>query len=382
MVALTALATAIAFAAAGSAVFEKRPAVVIGNSKIEFLVLPHGTMIASVVLKEFVRGSAGAISPLWNPEREARDAKDKNTFGDFTGHFPCIDGFGDVSKEEKAAGLPFHGEAHGKEFALDSSYANGEGVYSFSADLPLVQEHVTRTMRLRDGEQVLQVDTEIQSALGFDRPIFWAEHATIGAPFLEPDVTVVDMPAVRAQTRPYVRAPGGLPHRLPSNQEFKWPIAPGLNGKHINLRAEPNAPNSGDQTTCLLDPSRKTVFVTMLNPKRRLLLGYVFRPSDYPWVQNWEFYPRGGNFARGLEFATLPFDMPRREMTEKNSMFGTLLYRWLPAKSTVSSRFLVFYTRVPATMFNVDDVRIEGGNIVIDDKAAKVTVKLPTQSSL
>ena len=28
------------------------------------------------------------------------------------GHFVCVDGFGPVSSEERAAGLPGHGEAH------------------------------------------------------------------------------------------------------------------------------------------------------------------------------------------------------------------------------------------------------------------------------
>ncbi|HVW87486.1 MAG TPA: hypothetical protein VHB50_22520 [Bryobacteraceae bacterium] len=373
------VAAAMLALAAGPQKFENRPAVLIGNNRLEVLVLPEGTMIASVVLKD----DRAQLSPLWNPARLAREAKDKNTFGDVTGHFLCVDGFGSVSKEEQAAGLPGHGEAHGKEFALDSSYVKGEGIYSFTADLPIAQEHVTRTMRLREGEQVLQVDTEIESMLGFDRPIFWAEHATIGAPFLEPDVTVVDMPAVRAKTRPYDPAKAmGLPHRLPSDQEFKWPLAPGADGKFINLRAAPKSPNSGDHTTCLLDPKRKTVFVTMLNPKRRLLLGYVFRPSEYPWVQSWEFYPKNGMLARGLEFSTMPFDLPRREVIEQNSLFGTLLYRWLPAKSKVGSRFLMFYTRTPANMFNIDDVRLEKGAIVIEDAAAKATVRLTTAATL
>ena len=132
-------------------------------------------MIASVVFKEFVRGSAGAISPLWNPEREARDTKDKNTFGDFTGHFPCIDGFGDVSKEEKAAGLALPRRGARQRVRARFELRERRGGLFFFGGFSLVQEHVTRTMRLRDGEQVLQVDTEIQSALG-SPAIFWAEH--------------------------------------------------------------------------------------------------------------------------------------------------------------------------------------------------------------
>ena len=41
----------------------------------------------------------------------AREAGEKNIFGSGAGHFVCVDGFGPVSAEEEAAGLPGHGEA-------------------------------------------------------------------------------------------------------------------------------------------------------------------------------------------------------------------------------------------------------------------------------
>ena len=37
----------------------------------------------------------------------------------------------------------------------------------------------------------------------------------------------------------------------------------------------------------------------------------------------------------------------RREAISEGTMFGAPTYRWLPAKSTINSRFLMFYTRVP-----------------------------------
>ena len=57
-------------------------------------------------------------------------------------------------------------------------------------------------------------------------------------------------------------------------------------------------------------------------------------------------------------------------------------FRWLPAKSKIGAKFLMFYTRVPAGMSKVDDVRLEGGAIVIEDKKAGVKVTLPTAHKL
>lgn len=61
--------------------------------------------------------------------------------------------------------------------------------------LPLVQESFTRTFQLVDGENVLTISSELENLLAFDPAVNWAEHATIGPPFLERSKTAVDMPA-------------------------------------------------------------------------------------------------------------------------------------------------------------------------------------------
>jgi hypothetical protein len=317
------------------------------------------------------------LSPLWNPMRMAREVGEKNTFDSALGHFICVDGFGPTSPEEETAGLPGHGEAHQTPFAV-KFYAKDAGATTLTLEamLPITQERFARTVRMVDGEDVIYVQSELESQLGFDRPVFWAEHATIGSPFLEPGVTVVDMSAHRAQTRPYQPEKGGLPHRLPSGKDFTWPEAPGLHTRKIDVRAAPAELNSGDHTTCLMDASRKLVFVTALHPSKRLLLGYLFKPQEYPWTQNWEYYPPTKKLARGMEFSTQPYDVPRREVVQLNSMFGAPVYRWLPAKTKIESRFLMFYAHTPEGFTKVDDVRFENGKITIEDHKAHKQVTL------
>ena len=131
-----------------------------------------------------------------------------------------------------------------------------------------------------------------------------------------------------------------------------------------------------DHFTCLLDPARTLVFVTALNTDKRLLIGYVFRREEYPWLQSWESYPTGKRMARGIEFSTQPFDVPRREVIQTNSMFDAPVYRWLPAKGKIGSRFLLFYARTPEGMRKIDDVRVESGRIVIEDRRPRKQVTL------
>jgi len=288
-----------------------------------------------------------------------------------------VDGFGPVSPEEEAAGLPGHGEAH--QTAFEAKFYGKDArttTLTLETRLPLTEERFARTVRMVEGEDVIYVQSELESLLGFDRPVFWAEHATIGSPFLEPGVTVVDMSARRAQTRPYQVEKDGLPHRLPSGKDFTWPEAPGLHTRKIDERATPAEPNSGDHTTCLMDASRTLVFVTALHPTKRLLLGYLFKPQEYPWTQNWEYYPPTKKLARGLEFSTQPYDVPRREVVQLNSKFGAPVFRWLPAKTKIESRFLMFYAHTPEGFAKVDDVRFENGKITIEDRKAHQQVTL------
>jgi hypothetical protein len=240
-----------------------------------------------------------------------------------------------------------------------------DGRLVMATELPHTRESLTRIMTIGKGENVVVYETTLTSQLDFDRPILWAEHATIGSPFLAPGVTVVDIPAVRSKTRPHEGKPG-LPYRLPSDVEFTWPNAPTVDGKTVDLRAAPNPPNSGDHSASLVDPKRKLGFATAINPKEGLIVGWIFKPQEYPWVQNWENYPPSGKLARGLEFSTQPFDLPRRIIIDQNNLWGTLLYRWLPAKSKISTRFALFYAHVPAGMTKVEDVRWENGMLIIE----------------
>ncbi len=355
--------------------FEDFPGYLLTNGTLELTVMSTGATFASVVLAD----DPEKLSPLWNPIRMAREAGEKNQFGGPGGHFVCVDGFGDVSPEEKAAGLSGHGEAHRAPFEVKFYRKEGRTTtLTLATKLPLTQELFSRTVRLVDGENVVYVESELESLLSFDRPVCWGEHATIGSPFLEAGATVVDMPARRAKTRPYAESEkeGGLPHILPSDKEFTWPEAPGLHTRKVDVRVAPAEPNSGDHTTCLMDPARQLVFVTALHPGKRLLLGYLFKPQEYAWTQSWMFYPNKKMLARGMEFATQPFDVPRREAVQLNSLFGTPTFRWLPARAKIGSRFLFFYTHTPGGFGKVDDVRLENGQIIIEDHKTHQQVTL------
>jgi hypothetical protein len=332
-------------------VIDGRPSRVLENDKIALTVRSLGGVFSQITLKD----DAEQVNPLQG-----------------LGHFVCVDGFGPVSAEERAAGLPSHGEAHRVPWDLVvSEKKDGVRTMGFSAVLPIVHETFRRTLRLVDGEQVIYVDSELENLLGFDRPINWGEHATIGGPFLEQGRTTTEMSSKRAMTRSYESEAVTPPdnHRLADAREFAWPMAPGADGVPIDVRVAPTVRPMMDQTASLMDESRPLQFVAAWHPDKRMLIGYVFKRAEYPWLQIWDSYPAlPRSSSRGMEFATEPFDLPRRDVIDARQLFGTPTYRWLPAQSTIRSSFVIFYTRMPEGFDGVADVTIANGTLTVTDR--------------
>lgn len=334
------------FVTVGSAQQSSRPpAVVLANDRLELTIQRTGGTFSKLLLRD-----GEPVSPLAT-----------------IGHFLALDGFGAPSEQERAAGMPFHGEASKQVAKVTASEDSGPvRSITFQIALPLAQETLTRTIEMVEGENVVYVSSDLESGIAVDRPVSWAEHATIGPPFLEKGQTVVDMPALSCRVRPY--KPGSIPGRLVYERNFQWPLAPTKDNGQADLRLVPADPYL-DLASCQMDPKRKLAFVTALHLSRHLLFGYVFRQQDYPWLMSWMNYTGDNRAARGMEFSTQPFDVSHQETVAMSPLFGTPTFRWLPAKAKLQTRFLFFYVRVPEGFTRIDDVMLEGGKLTILDKS-------------
>ena len=330
--------------------------IVLANDKIELTTLANGGSFSKLML---------------------RDGEPLSPFGTVR-HMLALDGFGAPSAEEAALGMPFHGETNRQIFKIIASHESGP-VHSvvMQATLSLAQEVLTRTIELPDGESVVRVTSDLESLLSVDRPISWAEHATIGPPFMERGKVVVDMPATNCRVRPY--KPGNIPGHLVYDRDFKWPMAPTYDGGQADLRVIPMDHNWLDLASCEMDPARKLEFITALHLEKHIVFGYVFRRSDFPWLMSWLNFTGDESAARGLEFSTQTFDISHREAVAMSPLFGIPTFRWLPAKSKIETRFLMFYTRVPEGFSRIDDVTLDGGKITILDHSGKSLVLAASQ---
>jgi hypothetical protein len=329
--------------------YRGRRAATIENEAVRLTVLVEGGHIAEVFDKQT------GINPLWTPpwpslEPSAYDpavhggayggGSDARLLAGIMGHNLCLDIFGGPSTDEAAAGLTEHG---------DGPVAAYEIAQSTSADLimrallPLGRVRFERRLALRG--RAVSVHERIESLCGFDRPIGWTEHVTLGPPFLEKGVTEFRASATRSQV---FESDFGAADYLRPRAAFEWPDAPRADGGLEDLRVFTSRPRSSAYTAHVMDASGGAAFFVAYSPPFRLAFGYVWQPADFPWMGIWEEnYSRSGppwnseTLARGMEFGVSPFPETRRAMVERGRLFDTPTYRWLPASGSLETSYWI-----------------------------------------
>jgi len=185
--------------------------------------------------------------------------------------------------------------------------------------------------------------------------VAWTQHATLSPPFLERGLTRFTVPATKSK----VLGEGDI--------EFDWPMLPKKDGPPEDMRVFTGAERSGGFTTHLMDPVRDQAFFAAWSPTSKVLFGYVWKRSDFPWLGIWEencsrMNPpwNGRAITRGMEFGASPMPEPRRAMIERNSLFGVPGYRWIPARQQVRVDYCAFIGLAEGVP---DEVRWDGDRV-------------------
>ena len=334
--------------------FRNRRVAQIENDRIRVTVTVEGGHVAEIVHKP------SGVNPLWTPPwpsidpstyslaknpEYGNDAESKLLSG-LMGHNVCLDLFGGPSAEEAAAGMTVHGEASVAPYRI--SFSNTE--LDAGCSLPAAQLQFQRHVRL-DGSRILFHET-VENLSILDRPIAWTEHVTLGPPFLEKGLTEF-------------RAPGTKGHNLTTRQDFDWPIAARSGGAGEDLRVYTDVPVSGTFDSILMDPHLGRAFFFAWSPKSKVLFGYVWNRTDFPWLGIWEenyerkLPPWGGRtLTRGMEFGASPVAESRRQMIDRHSMFGIPAYRWIPAKAKLQVDYWAFITSADSIPNSLEELQV------------------------
>ncbi len=338
------------------------------------------------------------LNPLWRPPWHTIDPEryspisgeerfgalpDGRLLAGIAGHSLSFDHFGPPSQEEIAAGLSTHGEASAATWQVFCEFREDRPGVEYGAHLPVAQIEFRRTLRVDPVHAVVYCQEKARNLTHADRPISWTEHVTVGPPFLECEATVVDMPSTRGKVNP---ASYSNRMMIIPDAEFHWPHAPFDGGGFHDLRTTPDGCYLR-YTAQLLDPGRTVAYTAIANPRAGLLLIYLFRRADFPWVGNWEerFYSKtapwdGNTFCRGIEFSSTPFAVPKRQTISNGPLFHESTYRWLPALSETLVNYMTLLVDIPSDFVGVDEISVEADQVVICESRGK-TYSLPADGS-
>jgi hypothetical protein len=300
--------------------FNNRDSWVVDTSALRVSILQSGGHVAEIVLKGGVE-----LSPLWVQKLPTMDAerydraRDEQIYGGgaaarlmagLIGHNLCFPFWGNPSEAEYKAGMTFHGETGVARWKL--IYSKGDTLV-VSADLPESKTRFTRSLRVAG--QIAYFTETAENLSAWDRPVGWCEHVTMGPPFLEKGVTVLDASLTR-----------GRNNGDASGRELAWPAGVAETG--IDLRRVRDISSSAFVNNFLVDPALDLGFFTAFHPRRKLLFGYLFARKDFPWLNIWEANDPG-MLARGMEFSDTPTHGTMRDLVKSPQLFGAPAYEWL-----------------------------------------------------
>ncbi|MSU63417.1 MAG: hypothetical protein EXS31_13655 [Pedosphaera sp.] len=276
------------------------------------------------------------------------------------GHFLCLDRWGPPSDAEGSRGMPYHGEAANVEWQVLRDVTTREGLIEseMAAKLPMAGLSVRRKIRMSTTSPVFTVREEIKNENALGRIYNAVQHPTVGPPFLN-ESTLIDCNGRRGFAQG-----GTLP--TPEEPSFFWPQALNQDGQSVNLRHLTGDPNPNVVSYAIEDAYG---WVTAATPLSGLLIGYVWKTSDYPWVSLWRDVGDGKPAARGLEFGTTGLHQPFPILVKKGRIWDRQLFEHLDAGETTTKSYTTFLLKIPRDFAGVESIKVSANRLLVRERS-------------
>ena len=324
---------------------DSRPAVVLEGNAARVTVDLGGASIVQFQI------NGQALNPLtWTSDEPAPAHP--------MGHFLCLDRWGPPSDAESKNGMPFHGEAAHVAWKVVRAPARsgGEIQTELAATLPMAGFEVTRRMALSGDVALLRVSESVSNTNKLGRVYNMVQHPSIAPPFLD-ETTLVD-----ANARQGFMQSSPLPN--PEQPAIVWPHAL-KDGQPVNPR---NLTNDAAPEVSSFTIEDEYGWVTASTASQGLLIGYIWRTSDYPWLNIWRNVVNGRPAARGLEFGTAGLHQPVEILVTKGKIFGRPIYAYIDAGQTVTRSYAAFLFKIPSDYRGVERINYDSGRLTLHER--------------
>lgn len=341
--------------------------LIFNNSKATMTMDMRGGSFTNFEIKARpVNPFSWVIPANWMPKQNT----DKSNYV-FKGHFLCTGRWGAPSEAEQAAGVPFNGEVTTELWEIAQPKKQGKGFREAVAvcDLPLEQMTVTRKLAFSDTGSFFWITETFKNETAMGRLTNFTQHATIAPPFLTPDV-LIDC-----------NAGLGFDQKTALNdlrqKAFRWPYGKLNDGRRIDLRLTSDTITTDYVVSHIFDEETKYGWVTATNAQKGLLMGFLFKTAEYPWINLWHHNDKATTVF-GLEFSTTGFGKDYGMMIKENTrFFGEMPFVWLDAKQQTTKSYCCFMTTIPNDFTGVSKATFANGTLVLEEwKKSGNTIKI------
>ena len=278
----------------------------------------------------------------------------------FEGHFVCFDRWGPPSEGGKANGFVHHGEINTLKWTLLSEPQKKDALTGFTTtcSLPMGGLQLTRTIEMPENESLFFVREEIKNLNKYGRMFNIVQHVTLGPPFLDKS-TLFDINAKKGFEN---KEDGSLDQEEPV---ITWPAAE-YKGKEINLRQfHTEWPRV---VSFVYDRNELYAWVTACNPTKNLLLGYLWKTENYPWINFWRSMENNVPYAFGMEFGTTGLHEPFPVLARKGKIFDRNIYDFIDTGEILTKSYTVFLAKIPSDYKGVGKIELSDSSMTVIEK--------------
>ncbi len=267
------------------------------------------------------------------------------------GFFLCFDRIGPSSPEDKAKGIPPHGEAHAQPWKILKQTPT---TLRLQCDLPIANMTVIREYYLYPKTAICRITDRFKNNNTFEKPYNILLHPSIGSPFLDRNL-LIDSNA----TEGFIREKNAT---NPSEKTITWSTTDVRHMSGVaNFRTSPGTTQG---------------WVSIANPQKGLLIGYLWETADYPWIRLWREWENENPTALGVEFGTSPLGIPLEQIKQVGNILDLPTLCTLPPGGETQHTFHLLLSKIPTNYHGTENITITPNRLILKESKTNRTTTI------
>lgn len=284
----------------------------------------------------------------------------------YRGHFICLGRWGEPSEAEKMHGIMNHGDFSNIQWEVEKLPGTTETIMNVVSHLEGLK--LERKITLDVQMPVYKVTEKVTNIQKLGRVYNWVQHPTLTSPALDQN-TLIDCNGDLGFDQSFERSP--------EEKILKWSstnLKGGLEADMSDLKSQKDS-----VFTFKVNEKDELGWVTAYFPVKGVLLGYLWKRQEYPWIHHWLHFEDSMIKYRGMEFGTAGIHQPFKDIITKYSrVFDLLTFDYLEAGECKEKEFISFIADKGADFQGVEKLDFQNGVLQIHEKSTQNLTRIVT----